>query len=406
MGTKDSIPIIYNGKTYSSRKACCHAYEINYEKVEKMISRKGVSFQEALDYFINQEFTYNGTKYKDLRTCCVMIGVDYQKVMRCIKVMGKSANDALIYCLEGRRICSGKKRKDSVPSGEIQVTYNGVTYPSISACCKALGIYPQKLYNYKRAQNLKSIEEAIIYYENVVRNHHRHGKSVVVNGTAYQSVKECLDAHNIPRSTITDIMKKQHLKVEEAIVYYCQTGCRRRGDRNFLYSGITYPNVKACCKALNISPDKVYSIKRHQKMLSYEEAIDFALSLEKTDRSKNQYGKRVTYNGIIYPSVEACCKALNISARKVYDAKRHHRMATYEEAIKYVLIPDKDKENNRLLKISKSITYNGVIYPSHRACCIALGVPEHRIYNLTIQMDCSFEEALSMYILALKGSTV
>jgi hypothetical protein len=74
----------------------------------------------------------------------------------------------------------------------VPVHMNGVTYPSITAAAKALGVYPSTVF--------RALEMGVI--ENFVPDRNYTPKGVTINGVHYRSIRAASKALRMCRETI------------------------------------------------------------------------------------------------------------------------------------------------------------------------------------------------------------
>lgn len=167
-------------------------------------------------------------------------------------------------------------------------------------------------------------------------DHFIRKSGIYFNGQAYKSIKECCRAYGVNYSRVVYRLRNPKYTIQEAIL----------GGTIFL-NGVRYASVNACARAYNISPKKVH--QRLNNGWTLEEAVELE------ERESYKRGKRISYNGIEFPSMKAFAIQYNIPIKMVrYWTKKGK---TPEEIY------------NRFYTKTNGYEYEGKKYPTMKAIC-------------------------------------
>ncbi len=273
-------PITYNSERYPSIKDCCETLKINCHSVRNYRNRTGCTTIEAINYFVQLKeqgkqrrvgaFTYKGKEYPSLKACCEALEICRDSVRYYQKRTGCTTIEAIDYLHTPRN--TGKAQHAET------FTYNGIEYSSIRACCEALEIKKGSVYGYIHKTNCTTIE-AIDHYVKLKEQgkQHRVG-TVTYKSIEYPSLLACCKALGISEGSVREYRKRTACTTIEAIDHFVE---RKEQDEirsveTVTYEGIEYLSLKNCCKALGICDDSVRNYRKRTGCTT-EEAIDYFL---------------------------------------------------------------------------------------------------------------------------------
>ncbi len=332
--------IEYRGIMYPSLSACCKALDISYDSVLTYKKRTGCTTEDAIDHFaqdkeqgkvkyIVEAITYKEIEYPHLNACCKALGICNSSVRDYRRRSGCTTEEAVDYFVQRKE--QGKTRNVEA------VTYKGTQYHSLSACCKALGINSRSVRTY-RTRTGCTTEEAIDHYvQRKEQEKIRRVEAITYHGIEYHSLPACCKALGINNDSVRMYCRRTGCITEEAIGHFVQRkeqGKIRRVEA-ITYHGIEYPSLKACCEVLEINYGSV-RIYRTRTGCTTEEAIDHHVQIKEQGKARNV--ETVTYKGAKYRSLKTCCKVLGINPSSIYHYRKRTG-CTIEEAIDYLLQP-------------------------------------------------------------------
>lgn len=137
---------------------------------------------------------------------------------------GIPLEDAVAACERTRdaRLVSGKLRAPS--SSLVPITFDGTTYPSFAAACRACSLSEQTAYvQRKRIMDKESISEQeasqrVLQAAVAHPPKQRAKKPVTVFGITYDSLAQAAQVLNIPVGSIASKRVREHLSAENAII--------------------------------------------------------------------------------------------------------------------------------------------------------------------------------------------
>ena len=190
-------PLTYNGVTYPSQAECCRRLGVEPWKVRKISNRKHCSFVDALDEALHSKpffefFDCRGKKHKSTQKAIAYYGWIKSRVYN-LKQPNEHIHDTIDRILSDTKLFEDcRKSKTGVKySAAKPCVYDGVSYSSRQACCRALNISQSSVSAYQSKYNV-SFEEAVRYKVE----------------------------HREPRFVFTDVMGVKHNTIADATFYY------------------------------------------------------------------------------------------------------------------------------------------------------------------------------------------
>lgn len=244
--------------------------------------------------------------------------------------------------------------------------YGNRRFQSKRKCCEFFDIPYASVLRYAREHNVP-IEKAIDYYISK-----KEQNTVTFKGKKWQSLAGCCEAYNLNVASVKTYRRRNKCSLTEAIEH----SLKWKKDRQFIYHGIQYRSVSACCKSLGVSE---CSVRRYKKTnnVSYVRAVTFYLK-----KKENTF----VFRGAAYKSIAACCRCYgllpNTIASYVYRNK-----STYTEEIEKALI----RKNSVIL-------YAGRRYGTLEMCCKSLGINSSSVRSRIYQLHCTLEESITHFI--------
>jgi len=102
---RDLYPFSFRNEKFKSLNACCDKYNVNSNTIKWYMNKHGVTEQEALEYYLDENrvtsftFYFRDNKYKSFVQCCKSFGLNYTTLLEHIKSKGVSKQEALEYYL-------------------------------------------------------------------------------------------------------------------------------------------------------------------------------------------------------------------------------------------------------------------------------------------------------------------
>jgi hypothetical protein len=97
---KQTGPMVYHGILYANLTKCCDAIGISYTHVYGVMTAKGLSRQEAIDFVISNpveaSFDFMGTSYSSYTNCCEVLGIPQSTLMRYQTKYGDSRKQSIM----------------------------------------------------------------------------------------------------------------------------------------------------------------------------------------------------------------------------------------------------------------------------------------------------------------------
>lgn len=190
-------PVTYNGVTYPSQAECCRQLGVDPWKVRKICNRKHCEFVDAIDEALHSKpffefFDCRGKKHKSTQKAIAYYGWIKSRVYK-LKQPNEHIHDTIDRILSDTKLFEHcRKPKSGVKTTTAKpCVYNGVSYTSRQACCRALNISQSSVSAYQSKYNV-SFEEAVKY-----RVEHRES-----------------------RYAFTDVMGVKHNTIADATFYY------------------------------------------------------------------------------------------------------------------------------------------------------------------------------------------
>ncbi len=257
--------IIYNGNYYKSYRECCDSLGLSYAAIAQYRSRNKCSWTEAIDQNINKQPVQRGITYQ---------GESFPTIAACCRALGINLRTVATY--KQKHNVSTEKAIESLLQGQEQrkVFYKDKEYPSWAACCQELGVNYQSA-NSWRVKTHCSWDEAIKHLED---------RQCQYEGIRYSTLKECCDQTGLNYNAIAEIRRTQGCSAEDAVKQFVE---KRKNAREVSYDGKSYPSIKACCKEIGVSYSAVcYYVKTHK--CSVSEGIEAIVNRVKKDQHTTQ----------------------------------------------------------------------------------------------------------------------
>lgn len=244
---------------------------------------------------------------------------------------------------------------------------------------------------------------------------------------------EIIDQNGITHKSIMDCCVANDVDYKFACQYRCRVN--KNADFKEIYEAY---NNKCCCDHLGNKYDNVssmckrYSIKRGTYAKRIELGWDLKDALTKKAKNKNNsfdkakklglsenyyrqlkykyteseienftyvgnnyIGKKVTVNGVEYPSIRIACDTLGVNKSSVRTRMRRFNM-TFEEAVNFFI--NKDKTKKHYEKPSARIQLCGVWYKSQSDAIEKNGISASHVYKVQRDNNISFEKAFAIVL--------
>lgn len=264
-------------------------------------------------------------------------------------------------------------------STHIPITYQGVTYPTLTAACEVAGVKTDTVYARSARLQISKQEAFDQVVEEGVR---KHQIPIMYQGVTYPSVRSACEVADINPSAVRARGIKLEIPTQEAFDQIVEEGIKRT-KIPIMYQGVTYPSISSACEAARISRGTVGD-RSCRLGISPQEAFDQIVT-EGLKQSKIL----ITYQGVTYPTLASACKAAGISNVTVYGRSRRLGISPQESF-------DQVVEGVKKAKIL--ITYQGISYASIPKACRAAGIKSstvrNKIYNLGISAQEAFDQSL------------
>ena len=154
--------------------------------------------------------------------------------------------------------------------------------------------------------------------------------------------------------------------------------------KSITYNGVTYPSVKAFAKAFE-TPTLPWTTIKHRLKKGY--SLKKAIKAERMPSNE----KSVTYNRVTYPSIRAFAKAFETNTLP---------WTTITYRLQNGYSPEKAIKDEHIYLNAKSITYNGVTYPTITAFAKAFETSTlpWRTIKRRLQREYLLEESILPYV--------
>ena len=154
--TPKATAFIFRNKQYNSFKEACNEYGFKSESVSSYASKKSISKEAALEYFINKGsgFQFRGETFASAKECCEAYNLSPSIISHHVsRNKGSSWQDMIEKALEG-----------SLPTASIRINVMGHEFASASDACKYFGLKYRRLSARRKRHGLTwqaVIEQAI-----------------------------------------------------------------------------------------------------------------------------------------------------------------------------------------------------------------------------------------------------
>lgn len=101
------------------------------------------------------------------------------------------------------------------------------------------------------------------------------------DGVQYPSITACCHEYGVSPYTATSYIRKHECKVNDALKI-CIMNKQKRENYFFVYDGSSYTSLADCCKKLGVNKASVVS-RKYRLGCSYDEAIDHFLNNKNTE---------------------------------------------------------------------------------------------------------------------------
>ena len=261
--------VIFRNKTYTSIEQCCEEYSLTSEIVilyMRKIKNKDVTVSKAITYLLQlkkRSIIFQGEAFDNLEECCDKYNIDINKVLFYVVKNEMTLNRAV----------------KSTILMDTAIVINGITYASVSDCCKEYGINRSSVGS--RCTRLHcSVEESILYYIKKKEKEELIG-SIEYDGVQYPSITACCHEYGVSPYTVTSYIRKHECKVNDALKI-CIMNKQKRENYSFIYAGSRYTSLADCCEKLGVNKASVAS-RKYRLGCSYDEAIDHFLNKKNTE---------------------------------------------------------------------------------------------------------------------------
>jgi hypothetical protein len=271
--TQNRSDFLYDGVVYPSLTAACRAHGINDTSVHTRSKSKGITLAEAFEEIIvhgvqtqnRSDFLYDGVVYPSLTAACRAHGIDSRTVHNRSKRKGTTLAEAFEAI-----IVHGVQTKNR---GDI--LYDGVVYASLAAACRAHGIDSRTVHTRSKR---KGITLAEAFEEIIVHGVQTQNRSdFLYDGVTYSSLTAACRAHGINLTSVHSRSRSKGITIteafEEIVVHGVQT--KNRGD--FLYNGVVYPCLRAACRAHGVNSVSVHTHSK-RKGVTLTEAFEYYIT--------------------------------------------------------------------------------------------------------------------------------
>lgn len=376
----------YKGVKYDSMKSCCLALGLKFKTVTSYCHNHNISFETALDMYIDGEVTmghkgtivgrntyvYRGVEYNSKKDCCSAFGLRYGTVDAYRHEHSMTFESALDEYVDKRVEHSAK-----------DIEINGKYYESIKDCCEDLGITYKALSTFKCRNNISNTVDAVYAYLN-------SKDSFVYNGMSYSFMKDCCNALDISCARVRYYMGTIGLSFDEAVLRIRSKDAKKLETlkvdkaRTFEFRGRKYKSKKECCDILGLKVKNVHSMAKSHNV-TFEIALSKILDGEYESGKSNMEHNTFEYNGVVYSSKLSCCKKYDLSYNSVKYYTDSHNI-DFIDALDAYLGSD----------AGHSFEYHNVVYKSKKDCCDTLGLSVKKVWDTACKRGVGFVEALDI----------
>lgn len=341
-----SESIRYKGKTYKSLAALhkvMAAPEITYAAFRARIKR-GWPIQKALTRPKGWKPgkirpLVDGKQYSSLMELANTLKISYNTVYRRGR-RGWSDHEIAYGRPRKRKRRQHKSRRDWLR--QFEIVFQGKTYKNRADLCHAFGVKPTTFRNRHNKRGY-SLEQAL----GLEPIPDKRKKQYHLQGKTYDSKKAFLSAFNIREVTFDDRVKRGYT-LAQAVGLESVTRKRQTVSllaKKIVVDGHEYQSHEACRKAFGISSSSL-SV-RLKNGWTPEEAVGLV------ERKGSHIRKRVTCDGVEYPSISALAKAFDLPYWKVR-----------RRIIKYAYTPEQAVGLDGSRQYLQETTVGGKVYRS------------------------------------------
>lgn len=255
--------VVFRDKIYASLKQCCEEYGLSPEVVMLYMRKKknkNVTLSKTITFLLQlkkRSIIFQGVSFFTLEECCNQYSLDINKVLSYVIKDEITLNKAVKLTL----------------LMDTAIVIDGKRYTSVSECCNEYGINRSSVGS--RCTRLHCSVEDSIYYYIKKKQKEKEMEPIEYNGVEYPSMTACCQAYGISPSTVTTYMNKHGCKMNDALKN-CITNKQNRENSFFVFDGRQYKSLVECCKKLGINKSSVVS-RKYRLNCSYDEAINHFL---------------------------------------------------------------------------------------------------------------------------------
>ena len=371
---------IYKGKTYYSFSACCRENNYNEARAYKLMSVYNKTKEEVLELFDFEkeygEVKYGNKTYKNIGS--FRSSKRFLNIFDLCDRLKEEGDDADI-----NKIVEDLT-KDTVLTNACPIDYNGVHYNSITECTKKLGIPYANFVQYKFLHPYLPIEKIV---DDLINGNNRSTKEkeIIYEGKSYKSQSQLCKAYGISPMEANRQIRYYKCSIQEVIDKI------RSLDEEVTYNGVTYENIPACLKALDITLTNYSRYKNRYTNITPYECIRICLG-----------GDAITYKGTYYESLLEYCKKNHIPYIRVLDLMYDKKEPLPPNKAISKIIEENKKERNVTCNTGK-VKFRGKWYKSATEMFREYGVKRGSIYFCMKKNNCNnLVEALEYYLTARK----
>ena len=130
--TPKATAFIFRNKQYNSFKEACNEYGFKSESVSSYASKKSISKEAALEYFINKSsgFQFRGETFASAKECCVHYGLNPSVIGHHVsRRKGSTWQDIIQLALDGE-----------LPTNSVKISINNMEFNSAADACRYFGL--------------------------------------------------------------------------------------------------------------------------------------------------------------------------------------------------------------------------------------------------------------------------